>query len=539
MVGVVGACVAAAFGLLGYLEQHHESAVLKVHELVIPPGRELMARRLVKDVGFMAVVDGGLVLNAIRIEETRVVYEVRRQADGPEGPIAGRVTLSPRPKGEPGQAVSQSFAITTEAIAPDPAVSGVLARVVASVQRHDQGSFYVQATGGARDGPGAEVADTSLTVRQQVVLVLQLLGGLALLLLASVVVRGRGAVYEASFHFKLTHLLPALLQVVLYGYWSLYWAGVGDYLPLLAMHVVFAVLLDALLGLGLRRSWRVTFGPLPIVLSTGLFVWFVGAGAWVGFLAISVALVSKHALHWRGRHVFNPSALGISVVGVLSLLWPQTFPYTDIASELNLPPNMTEVVLIVALVVQLRLPIVLVSLSSFAALWSLHWFGWIDILQPTWPAVFLALTLLATDPSTSPRTAVGRVLFGVLVGLGFGVTGELLIARGHSDFFAKVFPVVLANPLAHLLDRLAEALPGRLFVPLAPRLNLAHVAVWIALVTASLATGAKAGAFEAALHARYQTRHVVFDRPGQPPVCADNPAFCEPLSFGTELALWW
>ena len=41
-------------------------------------------------------------------------------------------------------------------------------------------------------------------------------------------------------------------------------------------------------------------------------------------------------------------------------------------------------------------------------------------------AVFLGMHLLFTDPSTSPRTELGRILFGVMYGLGNIVLYELL-----------------------------------------------------------------------------------------------------------------
>jgi Na+-translocating ferredoxin:NAD+ oxidoreductase RnfD subunit len=45
-------------------------------------------------------------------------------------------------------------------------------------------------------------------------------------------------------------------------------------------------------------------------------------------------------------------------------------------------------------------------------------------------AVFLGLHLLVTDPSTSPRTPPGKLLFGVLYGLGVFVLYSLLGAVG-------------------------------------------------------------------------------------------------------------
>ena len=124
---------------------------------------------------------------------------------------------------------------------------------------------------------------------------------------------------------------------------------------------------------------------------------------------------------------------------------------------------------------------VTLTLSAFATLWGLHWFNLVDVLLPTWPAVFLVMTLLATDPFTSPRRPLGRIIFGALLGIGLGVSGEVLVGYGQSDFFAKVFPVVLLNPLSGPLDRLAAKAPAWIDSLAQTRINAPLVASWVAM----------------------------------------------------------
>ena len=47
-------------------------------------------------------------------------------------------------------------------------------------------------------------------------------------------------------------------------------------------------------------------------------------------------------------------------------------------------------------------------------------------------AVFLGMHLLFTDPATSPRTELGRIMFGVLYGLAASLLYNLLLARGDA-----------------------------------------------------------------------------------------------------------
>ena len=96
-------------------------------------------------------------------------------------------------------------------------------------------------------------------------------------------------------------------------------------------------------------------------------------------------------------------------------------------------------------------------------------------------AVFLGMHLLFTDPATSPRTDLGRIVFGVL----YGLTTVLAVqraarARGCPGFYDKLLQVPLLNLSVELLDRLARS----------PLLQ-AHRSLVVALALRSL--GARSG----------------------------------------------
>ena len=92
-------------------------------------------------------------------------------------------------------------------------------------------------------------------------------------------------------------------------------------------------------------------------------------------------------------------------------------------------------------------------------------------------AVFLGLHLLVTDPSTSPRTPPGKLLFGVLYGLGVFVLYSILGALGVPTFYDKLLCVPLLNLSVQWIDRLVSSFKeGGLALPGA---NWAHMAVWV------------------------------------------------------------
>jgi hypothetical protein len=104
--------------------------------------------------------------------------------------------------------------------------------------------------------------------------------------------------------------------------------------------------------------------------------------------------------------------------------------------------------------------------------------------------------LLFTDPSTSPRTEVGRIFYGVLYGLTVVLLYDVLLSANTPGFYDKLLQVPLLNLSVKLLDRIARA---PLFTRLDPtawmrtwvprRRHLAYISVWAVAFLAMSATG--------------------------------------------------
>jgi TPR repeat protein len=113
-------------------------------------------------------------------------------------------------------------------------------------------------------------------------------------------------------------------------------------------------------------------------------------------------------------------------------------------------------------------------------------------------AVFLGLHLLVTDPSTSPKTALGKTLFGALYGLGVFVLYASLGALGVPTFYDKLLCVPLLNLSVRGIDWLADSLSARNSDPPAatPHLassNLLHMSIWATLFVAMTLLGKTGG----------------------------------------------
>lgn len=466
--------------------------------------------------------------------------EIRARVAGAEGEAA-LVLRDGRCAGA-GAERTASFHVTREG-ARSPALDGALGRLAERVRANDDGTFWRHSV-----GPDEESGDDDAPASPWTA-ALVLLGALSLvLLLGWTLLGGERAI---SGHLRATHLLPSFLQLLLLAYFGLYWPRLGAAVPWIGLEVVFAYALDAALSFGLRRHWRLSFAPLPVVLSTNLFVQFPPDDLAMPFLAVALAIGSKHLLvrgGWRdGRHVFNPSAFGLAAIGLLSLPFP-ALGSGDVANAFALGPNMSELILVVAVLAQLRVPVVLVSLGAFAGLAAsdlaiVPLTSFVDrgAPPPEWAPVLLVLALLLTDPATIPRTGAGRLLSGLATGFAIGAVSLGLTAAGHSDFYSKVLPVPFANLAAPLFDRAGVRLEAAarlrpLALALTPRWNKAHVAVWLATVALVLAAR-KPYRFDPETQAENRTRFLTA-APGEHPTCAENPLFCEAFSFGPELASW-
>ncbi|MCA9059746.1 MAG: hypothetical protein KDA85_14665, partial [Planctomycetaceae bacterium] len=262
------------------------------------------------------------------------------------------------------------------------------------------------------------------------------------------------------------HYVQASLQLCLYTYWGLYWDGVAAFIPLILVQLVFAYAMDSALAWTRYREWRVGFGPVPIVLSINLFLWFREEYFYLQFALIVLTYLCREYLHWnrngRSTHIFNPSAFSLTAVSAILLLTGRLdlSRGTEIIESLTLPPNAFELIFLLGLVVQILFRTTLVTLSATVALLlNFHIASWLAGAPisrlPIEVSVFLGVTLLVTDPSTSPNTAVGKLMFGTIYGTGTFLAFVGLRWLQLPSFVDKIWMVPVVNLLVPLLDRSA------------------------------------------------------------------------------------
>lgn len=304
-----------------------------------------------------------------------------------------------------------------------------------------------------------------------------------------------------------SHYVQASVQVCVYAYWGWYWREVYSAAPLILGQLVFYYGFEALLTWSRGRTWRLGCGALPVILSTNVFIWFKDDWYALQFALVAAAALGKEFVRWqrdgRSTHVFNPSALAMSLFAVGLLATGTTHDLTwagRMASTIGNPPHMYLLIFLLGLVVQHFFSITLMTFSAVLVLCALNlghtwWTGTYYFVFSNLPVpVFLGLHLLVTDPSTSPRTNAGKAVFGALYGLLAFVFYGLLERFAGPTVYDKLLPVPLLNLGVLWIDRAARSgVLGRFTrweARFRPRvLNAVHMGCWGGVFALMMSTG--------------------------------------------------
>jgi len=195
--------------------------------------------------------------------------------------------------------------------------------------------------------------------------------------------------------------------------------------------------------------------------------------AWYLFAAVAgLSLLSKYVIRYRGSHVFNPSNIGL-VVAFIVLGSERVEPLDFWWAPLNVWMIAAYAVIIIGgLLITRRLQLLALAASYWITLtvgvgilagsghcmtarWAFAPVCGFDFWRVivTSPEVLIFLFFMITDPKTVPAGRVGRVVFGLLV----GVASTLLLAPQTTEFAAKVGLIaglVVVSAARPILDRL-------------------------------------------------------------------------------------
>jgi hypothetical protein len=316
------------------------------------------------------------------------------------------------------------------------------------------------------------------------------------LAVANVVLWRRELVVDVALRRQ--HYLQACGQLCVFLYWGWYWAPVQNAAPLIAAQLLFAFGFDWLLHWFRRGLYTLGFGPVPIVFSINLFLWFKPDWFAWQFVIVALAFVAKDTIRWtrdgRSTHIFNPSAFPLAIASAV-LLATGNSGITwgpEIANTQFYPPHMYLFLFLVGMPGQFLFGVTLMTASAVVStyLFGLAYFSatgiyfFYDSYIPI--SVFLGMHLLFTDPATAPRSELGRILFGCLYGLTTVGLYQLLGIFGMPAFYDKLLQVPVLNVSAKAIDVLAAriAVPRLWPVLMGVPRHIAFVSAWAVVFAA-------------------------------------------------------
>lgn len=195
--------------------------------------------------------------------------------------------------------------------------------------------------------------------------------------------------------------------------------------------------------------------PSVLISSFGLSLLLKTNIWWVAVLAAVVSILSKYLLRINGKHIFNPSALGIVVaILVTGNAWISPGQWGSGAVIIF---GVLSLGFIVTTRVQ-KLDISIAFLGSFAGLLFLR-----QVLYLGWPmdhfvqsvstgSLLLFSFFMITDPKTIPNHKLVRIFWGTAIAaLAFYLTAFKFMNG------APIFVLVLAQPLVPVMDNFFKA----------------------------------------------------------------------------------
>ncbi len=209
--------------------------------------------------------------------------------------------------------------------------------------------------------------------------------------------------------------------------------------------------------------------PSVLISSFGLSLLLKTNELWIALFAAVVSILSKYIIRFRGKHIFNPSALGITVAVLLTgNAWISPGQW---GSGVVILFGVCCLGFIVTTRVQ-KLDVSLSFMGTFAALLfarQVIYLGWpMDhfIQSISTGSLLLFSFFMITDPRTTPDHRLARILWSAAIAIIAFYLATFKFMNG-----APILVLVLAQPIVPVLDILFR---GRKFEWTSPKKYTMH-----------------------------------------------------------------
>ena len=182
--------------------------------------------------------------------------------------------------------------------------------------------------------------------------------------------------------------------------------------------VGFMVLFDLIFTYARKRTFFIPYAAIATGLIMALVIHHTASWYQVA-IAAGFAMGLKNFVRFSGRHIFNPAAGGLLLVGLFfqeyPAWWGASFQQDLLSFLILLSPGLVSIFRLKKHYMMLSFLLVIGIASQLASLnFSLSSLVFNTFLDPT--VVFFTLTMLP-EPMTSPANQKSQLLYGVFVGL--------------------------------------------------------------------------------------------------------------------------
>jgi enediyne biosynthesis protein E5 len=241
------------------------------------------------------------------------------------------------------------------------------------------------------------------------------------------------------------YLAPAFITCILLGGHLSF--GILESYPKTLLAIVVSILLELVLGRIFYRKWLHPASAYITGISVGILI--RSPAFWPYALCSAISITSKYVLRVKGRHLWNPSNFGISVMLFLA---GDTVASLSIQWGNYLWPMLVIWALGSIIIWRLRrfhiTATYVVSFIAFALLRS--WITgnpWLSEIAPiTGPMYQLFIFFMITDPKTTVRSKTGQCI------VVFAVALLETVLRLYQSVYAPYYALFVVGPTALLIE---------------------------------------------------------------------------------------
>lgn len=190
------------------------------------------------------------------------------------------------------------------------------------------------------------------------------------------------------------------------------------------------------------KERRFSFTESSII--TGLIIGYVVSSdeaLWKIVFTSALAILSKHLIVFKKKHIFNPAAFGLFLTVILfgaSLQWKGTFAW-----HILVPFGLYFIYKIKK--IELLIGYALISLALFGTQAFLQGISWLNIFGYF---SYFYIFVMAIEPKTTPTRLMGKFIFGA----GIAILIFILTQIGVK-FDVELFSLLMMNAAVPLLNK--------------------------------------------------------------------------------------